>query len=936
MSSRIRAAVAAACSIAVLLASAGIARATAPKVSSLSPNNGPAAGGTSVSITGTGFISGTTVKFGEVAGSGVTIHSSTSITATSPKGSGTVNVTVHNSNGTSAAVAGDQFAYDPVLSGPWLGVDGSSGAAGAGGIGLFPAHNVVFDAGDGAHAEGGIDFEAGETPAAGDGLERSIDAGMVPVVRIEFHGYFEVPWGSSTDFPHTTEQIDDYAKEFVKTAKAIREAYPSKEILFELMDNPWGYTTPQSNGAEYANVVAKVLPEAKTAGIPLDDIYVYAFGRDLNTKEEWTEGWVPSMYEADPQLETEVQGWSFHPFGPPTGTEENDTGGIEAVPAVRQLMFSGENNVIVGGIGFCARDVLEGEECGAEEPDSFSTSAEAVKALGEVLQTARGYHGEGWLKALLVYARKYGGWSLELPGGELTKQGEKVDEFADTYTPHPAITSLSTNNGPAAGGTTVTITGTTFLPASTVKFGETSATDVTVHSETEITATSPSGSGMVDVKVSNANGTSVANAHDQFAYDPVLSGPWLGVDGSSGAAGAGGIGLFPAHNVVFDAGDGAHAEGGIDFEAGETPAAGDGLERSIDAGMVPVVRIEFHGYFEVPWGSSTDFPHTTEQIDDYAKEFVKTAKAIREAYPSKEILFELMDNPWGYTTPQSNGAEYANVVAKVLPEAKTAGIPLDDIYVYAFGRDLNTKEEWTEGWVPSMYEADPQLETEVQGWSFHPFGPPTGTEENDTGGIEAVPAVRQLMFSGENNVIVGGIGFCARDVLEGEECGAEEPDSFSTSAEAVKALGEVLQTARGYHGEGWLKALLVYARKYGGWSLELPGGELTKQGEKVDEFADTYTPHQPEVSSISPNNGPDKGGTEVTIAGTGFAAGSSVKFGSKSAAEVKVDSWTSISATAPEGSGTVDVTVTNTNGKLGHKLWGQVRIPESSRQYNSS
>ncbi len=54
----------------------------APKVTSIAPTSGPAAGGTSVTITGTGFLSGATVSLGGTAATGVNVVSSTSITAT--------------------------------------------------------------------------------------------------------------------------------------------------------------------------------------------------------------------------------------------------------------------------------------------------------------------------------------------------------------------------------------------------------------------------------------------------------------------------------------------------------------------------------------------------------------------------------------------------------------------------------------------------------------------------------------------------------------------------------------------------------------------------------------------------------------------------------------------------------------------------------------
>jgi hypothetical protein len=84
-----------------------------PTVTRLSPTSGPSAGGTSVTITGTGLLSGTTVKFGAVAAAQVTVNSPTSITATSPAGSGAVDVTVSNTNGTSATSTGDKFTYIP-------------------------------------------------------------------------------------------------------------------------------------------------------------------------------------------------------------------------------------------------------------------------------------------------------------------------------------------------------------------------------------------------------------------------------------------------------------------------------------------------------------------------------------------------------------------------------------------------------------------------------------------------------------------------------------------------------------------------------------------------------------------------------------------------------------------------------------------------------
>ena len=70
-----------------------------PTVISITPNSGTANGGTAVTITGTGFLAGATVKLGGTAATGVTVVSSTSITATTPAhAAGAVSVVVTNSD----------------------------------------------------------------------------------------------------------------------------------------------------------------------------------------------------------------------------------------------------------------------------------------------------------------------------------------------------------------------------------------------------------------------------------------------------------------------------------------------------------------------------------------------------------------------------------------------------------------------------------------------------------------------------------------------------------------------------------------------------------------------------------------------------------------------------------------------------------------------
>ncbi len=84
---------------------------SAPTVTGIAPTSGTTAGGTVVTITGTDLSGATAVKFGSTSATSVTVASSTSITAISPAGSGTVDVTVTTSGGTSATSSADHFTY---------------------------------------------------------------------------------------------------------------------------------------------------------------------------------------------------------------------------------------------------------------------------------------------------------------------------------------------------------------------------------------------------------------------------------------------------------------------------------------------------------------------------------------------------------------------------------------------------------------------------------------------------------------------------------------------------------------------------------------------------------------------------------------------------------------------------------------------------------
>jgi hypothetical protein len=89
-----------------------------PEVTTISPASGPPAGGTTVTVNGSGFTGATKVYFGTSLGSLVSVNAAgTQLTVKSPTGTAgtSVNVRVVTPGGTSPTVSGDLFTYGPTV-----------------------------------------------------------------------------------------------------------------------------------------------------------------------------------------------------------------------------------------------------------------------------------------------------------------------------------------------------------------------------------------------------------------------------------------------------------------------------------------------------------------------------------------------------------------------------------------------------------------------------------------------------------------------------------------------------------------------------------------------------------------------------------------------------------------------------------------------------
>ncbi len=80
----------------------------------MAPATGPEAGGTVVTLTGTGFTDATRVAFGSTAATAFTVDGSTRITATAPAGTGGVDVVVTGPGGSSPTSPSARYTYVPL------------------------------------------------------------------------------------------------------------------------------------------------------------------------------------------------------------------------------------------------------------------------------------------------------------------------------------------------------------------------------------------------------------------------------------------------------------------------------------------------------------------------------------------------------------------------------------------------------------------------------------------------------------------------------------------------------------------------------------------------------------------------------------------------------------------------------------------------------
>jgi len=527
-----------------------------PVVSSISPTSGPAAGGTTVTIIGSGFTGASKVLFGTVAASSFTVNSDTQITAVSPAGSGTMHVTVTTPGGTTTISIADQFTY---LTAPTLtSISPTSGPATGGttvtiiGSGFTGASKVWFGT---VAADFTVNSDAQITavsPAGSGSVHVTVTTpgGTSATSNADQFTYrVAPPIPTLTSISPTSGPVAGGTSVIIRgsgftgASKVLFGTVPASRFTVN-SDTQITAISPAGSGTVHVTVttpggtsatstadrftylpipiIASISPRSGpvAGGTP-----VTITGSGFTGASQVRFGTVAAsnfLVNSDTQITT------YSPAGSGTvhvtvttpkgtsATSNADQFTYLPVPTITSISptsgpVAGGTTVTIKGSGFTeVSKVLFGPTVSIFTVNSSTqiTVISPASPAGTVDVT------------------------VTTPGG--TSATSVADQF--TYRVAPTVASISPTSGPAAGETFVTITGSGFTGASQVRFGTVAASNFTVVSDTQITAFSPAGSGKVDVTVSTPGGTSATSNADQFTYVPApaitkispISGPVAG------------------------------------------------------------------------------------------------------------------------------------------------------------------------------------------------------------------------------------------------------------------------------------------------------------------------------------------------------------------------------------------------------------------------
>ncbi len=518
---------------------------TPPSITSVSPASGSTAGGTTVTVTGTGFTGVTQVNFGGTL-TGAFNVSATSLQVVSPAhAAGTVDISITTANGTTANTAADNYAY--TAAGPSItSISPTTGSIGGGtivtinGSGFTGATAVSFGgtpattftvntdikitATAPAHAAGTVSISV--TTPSGTSTDTSADnfvyGTVLPVVTSVSPTGGPVGGGNTvtvngTGFTGTTlvtfGGTAGTSVSVVNDTQLTVTAPPHLAGTVDLLVTTGSGTSSNTAADNYLYGAALPVITAVAPGSgPLsggNTVTITGTGFTGATSVTFGGTAGSSLSVASDTSLTVVA--PAHAAGvvdivvtTPIGSNTNtaaDNYTYSNAPFILSLSpaagpTAGGTVVTISGVGFTgATGVTFG---------GTAATAYTVNSSTQITATAPA-HSAGTVNVVVTG-----------PDGSSPTDGASDDYL---YGSGPSITSISPSSGPILGGTTVTITGTGFTGATAVAFGSVAATSFTVVSDTQITAVSPAqGNGVVQVKVTTALGTTADTSADNFTY----------------------------------------------------------------------------------------------------------------------------------------------------------------------------------------------------------------------------------------------------------------------------------------------------------------------------------------------------------------------------------------------------------------------------------
>ncbi|OBT38512.1 hypothetical protein VE00_11175 [Pseudogymnoascus sp. WSF 3629] len=847
---------------------------SAPVITSLSPTNGPASGGNTVTIIGTNLLFTTGVTFGTTPASSFAILSNIQVTATAPASTaGATTVSVTNGTGTSNTLP---YTYNGIAAPVVSTVSPTSGPASGGntvvinGSGLTNATAVTFGstaatsftvvsdtqinavAPAGPSAGGSVSISVTGPGGTSAGTTYTYTVALAPIVTGISPASGPVSGGNTAvinGFGFTNATAVTFgptaAISFTAVSNTVINAVvppgPSAGTNVSVLVTGPGGTS--AAGITYNYVATPVISSVSpTSGPASGGNTVVINGSDFTNATAVTFG--PTAATSFTVVSNTVIN-AVVPPGPSAGanvsvliTTPGGTSGagttytyrVALTPIVTGISPAsgpvlGGNTAVINGFGFTnATAVTFGPTAAISFTAVSNTVINAVVPPGP---------SAGTNVSVLVTG----------PGGT------SAASITYIYVAAPVISSVSPTSGPASGGNTVVINGSDFTNATAVTFGSTAATSFTVISNTVINAVVPPGptaGGSVSVHVRAPGGTSAAGT--SYTYSVALTPIVTGLSPASGPVSGG--------NTVTLTGSNLNGATAVTFAGNAASSFAILSSTGINAVAPPGTAGTVSVVVTTPAGPSLGFNYT--YIAPPAPTAVFPTSGVTAGGDSVAITGTGLTGTTSVnfgTTPATSFTVVSDTEVDAITPAHLVGtVPIN---ITTLGG--------TDSSLSFTFQPSPVIS------SITPTSGPT------TGGTV---------------VTITGV-----DLI-----GTLDVNFGTTVATAVAVVSDSTVTAT------------APAKAAGASAVTVNTASATSNGATFIYVA------EPTLTGLSPTDGPVVGGNNVTLTGTGFTTATNVFFGANPAAFTILND-VFISAVAPSGFGAVSVTVTNPGGTSGAKTY---------------